>query len=192
MTGEEPQRRGNRHASIAPHGVYASAGENSWVAVSVDSDEAFEALCRVIGRPELSRDERFADVVSRHCRQDELDEVVSAWTQERSHREAANALQAAGIAAAPVLRLPELPDDPHLTERAFFEEVTHREAGTWPLDGPAWRFDLTPAHTRLPAPCFAEHNDYVLQGLLGLSEEDVAELERKGVVAREPAPGQDE
>ena len=122
---------------------------------------------------------------------DELDEVVSAWTRERPHREAAAELQAAGVSAMPVLTVPELMADPHLAERGFFEEVAHREAGIWKMDGPAWRFDRSPAHVRLPAPCFAEHNDYVLRELLGLSEEEVAELEREGVTAREPLPGQD-
>ena len=191
MTGREPARRGNRHSSMAPHGAYPCQGEDSWVAIAVGSDEAFAALCRAMGRPELARDERFADVVSRHRHQDELDAVLSAWTRERSHDEAAAQLQAAGVSATPVLTIPEIMRDPHLTERGFWEEVTHREAGTWQMDGPAWRFDLAPAHVRLPAPCFGEHNDYLFRGLLGLSEDEVAELEREGVTAREPLPGQD-
>ena len=192
MTGREPQRRGNRHASMAPHGVYRCEGEDSWVAIAVGSDAEFAALCGVIDRPELAQDERFADVVSRYRDQDELDEVVSAWTRERPHREVAAQLQAAGVPASPVFTNPELMADPHLAERRFFEEVAHREAGTWQMDGPAWRFDRSPAHVRLPAPCFAEHNDYVLRDLLGLSEEEVAELEHEGVAAREPLPGQDQ
>jgi crotonobetainyl-CoA:carnitine CoA-transferase CaiB-like acyl-CoA transferase len=191
MTGALPSRRGNRHSSMAPHGAYRCEGEDSWVAIAVGSDDEFAALCRAIDRPELARDGRFADVISRHRSQDELDAIVSAWTRQRPHREAAAQLQAAGVSAAPVLTIPELMDDPHLTERGFWEEVTHREAGTWTMDGPAWRFSLSPAHVRLPAPCFAEHNDYVFRDLLGLSEEEVADLEREGVTAREPLPGQD-
>ena len=192
MTKQTPPRLGNRHPSMSPHGVYRCAGDDSWVAIAVGSDAAFASLCQVIGRPELAQDERFADVVSRHRHQDVLDEIVSAWTRERAHREAAAQLQAAGVPAMPVLTIPELMADPHLTERGFWEEVAHREAGTWTMDGPPWRFARTPAHVRLPAPCFAEHNDYVLRDLLGLSEGEVAELEREGITAREPLPGQDE
>ncbi len=192
MTGREPQRMGNGHRSMAPHGTYRCAGDDSWVSLAAGSDAEFAALSRAIGQPELANDERFADCVSRHRNRDELGEIVSAWTGERTHREVAVALQAAGVAASGVLSMREVLEDPHLNDRGFFEEVAHREAGTWMLDGPAWRFDKTPAHTRLPAPCFAEHNDYVLRELLGLSEGEVAELERAGVVSREPAPGQDE
>ena len=191
MTGREPPRRGNSHSSMAPHGVYRCQGDDSWVAIAVGSDAEFAGLCRVIGQPELAKDGRFADVVSRHRHQDELDGIISGWTGERAHREVAAQLQAADVSASPVLTIPELVVDPHLAERGFFEEVAHREAGTWTMDGPAWRFDRTPAHIRLPAPCFAEHNDYVFRDLLGLSEEEVAELEREGVTAREPTAGQD-
>jgi len=192
MTGAEPPRLANKHRSMAPHGTYRCAGKDSWVAIAVGTDAEFASLCEVIGQPALAQDARFADVVSRHHHQDELDAIVSEWTATVSHHDAASQLQAAGVSAAPVLTIPELVVDPHLRERGFWEEQTHREAGTWTMDGPAWRFDLTPAHIRLPAPCFAEHNDYVLRELLGLSEDEVVELEREGVTAREPVPGQDE
>jgi crotonobetainyl-CoA:carnitine CoA-transferase CaiB-like acyl-CoA transferase len=192
MTGAEPPRLANRHRSMAPHGTYRCAGEDSWVAIAVGTDAEFASLCGVIGRPELAQDDRFADVISRHRNQDELDAIVSQWTATLSHRDAAAQLQAAGVSAMPVLTIPELVVDAHLHERGFWEEQTHREAGTWTMDGPAWRFDLTPAHIRLPAPCFAEHNDYVLRDLLGLSADEIDALEREGVCAREPVPGQDE
>jgi crotonobetainyl-CoA:carnitine CoA-transferase CaiB-like acyl-CoA transferase len=192
MTGREPQRMGNGHRFMAPHGAYRCTGDDSWVSLAVGSDAEFAGLCEAIGRPELARDARFADCVSRHRNRAELDEVVSAWTDERSHRDAAAALQAKGVPASPVLEMKELLEDAHLNARCFFEEVTHREAGTWMMDGPAWRFDRTPAHTRMPAPCFAEHNDYVLRDLLGFSESEVDDLERADVIAAEPAPGQDE
>ena len=191
MTGQEPPRRGNGHPSMAPHGVYRCQGDDSWVAIAVGTDAEFAALCGVIDRPELARDERYADVVSRHRNQDDLDEVVSAWAGGLAHRDAAARLQAAGVDASPVLTIPELMDDPHLIERGFWEEVTHREAGTWKMEGPVWPFDRAPAHVRLPAPCFAEHNDYVLRGLLGLDDDEVAGLEREGVIGRDPDTSQD-
>ncbi len=199
MTGCAPPRRGNRHRSMAPHGVYRCAGDtfdklsasDSWVAIAIENDAQFAALCAAIGRPELARDERYADVVSRYRNQDDLDPIVSEWTKGRSHHEAAAQLQAAGVPAEPVLTIPELVVDPHLRERGFWEEVTNRESGTWTMDAPAWRFSRTPAHVRLPAPVFGEHNDYVFRELLGLSEEEIAALEREGVTSREPVAGQD-
>lgn len=188
MTGEQPLLLGNRHRSMAPHGVYSCRGEDAWVALAVGSDREFQALCAGIGRPELAREPRFADVVSRHRHQDELDPIIAGWTRERTHREAAEALQSWGLAAAPVLTIPELLEDAHLRAGGFFETVAHPVAGVWDMEGVVWRFGRTPAHVRLPAPCFGEHNDYVFDELLGLSHEEMAALERDGVIGRVPEP----
>ena len=190
MNGRQPSLLGNRHRSMAPHGCYPCAGppEAGWLAIAVASDAEFAALCRVMGHPELAADPRFADVVSRYRRQDELDEAISAWTRGKPPGEAASALQAAGVAASPVASVADLMEDPHLRERGFFEKTAHLEAGVRlrRMEGVPWRLSLTPAHVRLSAPCFGEHNDYVFRHLLGLSAEEVADLERQGVTGHEP------
>lgn len=186
MNGRQPPRLGNRHRSMAPHGCYACARGDEWLAIAVGSDGEFAALCRVMGRPELAADPRFTDVVSRYKNQDALDEAISAWTKTQRSQEAARALQDAGVAASPVNSVADLMEDPHLRERGFFERTAHADAGVWEMDGVPWRLSQTPAHVRLSAPCFAEHNDYVFRRLLGLSQEEVAELERQGITGRAP------
>ena len=65
----------------APHGVYPAAGDDAWIAIAVESDEAWTALLAVAeGAPRL-RDERFASGEDRLRRQDELDEIVADWTR---------------------------------------------------------------------------------------------------------------
>jgi crotonobetainyl-CoA:carnitine CoA-transferase CaiB-like acyl-CoA transferase len=184
----EPPFPGNRHPSMAPHGCYPCAGkpEGGWLAIAVASDAEFAALCRVMGRPELAADSRFADVVSRYHHQDELDDTISAWTKEMTPQEAAVALQEAGVVASPVTPAGDLREDPHLRERGFIEKTAHAEAGVFEVGGVPWRLSLTPAHVRLSAPCFAEHNGYVFRHLLGLSAGEVAALERQGVTGSAP------
>jgi len=182
MNGRLPQPMGNRHSSMAPHGCYPCAGNDQWVTIAVEDDEQFAAFCRVIGRPELAADPRFADVVSRHRNQEELDRIVGEWTRQATPQTVTQALQAAGVAASPVLGVTALFDDPHLRARGFWESVSHPSAGTWDVDGVPWRLNRSPAHIRLPAPRFGEHNDYVLRGLLGLSEDEMRELGEAGVI----------
>jgi len=184
----ESQRRGNRHFSRV-QGVYPCTGEDEWVAVSVGTDAEFAALCGVMGRADVVRDARFADVVSRRHHQDALDEIVTAWTRGRAQDEAAGVLQAAGVSAAPVLKLQRLLYDRNLRARGFWETVSHAAAGEWDVEGPVWRMSRTPAHVRIPAPMFGEHNGWVLGELLGLSEGEIAALEADGVTAREPQAG---
>ena len=186
MLGVQPDAIGNRHVSRV-QGVYACQGADAWVAVSVGSDADFVALCGAMGRPELARDRRFADVVSRHHHHDEIDEIVGAWTAQRTQGDAARTLQAAGVPAAPVLRIQELMQDEHLRARGFWESVTHAEAGTWDIEGPTWRMSRTPAHVRIPAPVFGEHNGYVFGELLGLTGDEIEDLYATGVAAATPA-----
>jgi len=184
MSGRQPDRRGNRHSSMAPHGCYPCSGDDRWLAIACETDAQFAALCRVIGRPALAADERFADVVARYRHQDELDGVIAAWTGGQDRDRAAEALQAAGVPAAPVLSVPDVLADEHLRARGFFELVSHPIAGAWEMEGPHWRMSESPGHVRLPAPAFAEHNDYVFRELLGLSADEVAALEAEGVTGR--------
>ncbi len=184
MTGREPERRGNRHSSMAPHGAYACAGDDAWVTIACENDAQFAALCVEIGHPVLANDERFADVMARYRNQDALDELIARWTRDRSAEDAAVALQAVGVPASPVLSVPAVFADEHLRARGFFETVAHPVAGVSDVEGPHWRMSVTPGHIRLPAPTFAQHNHYVFGHLLGLSDAEIETLEAEGVAGR--------
>ncbi len=186
MSHREPVRRGNRHSSIAPHGCYRSTGDDQWITIACETDAQFAAMCSTIGQPGLAADERFADVVSRHRNQDALDEIIQTWTEERTKEEAAELLQSMGVPAMPVLSVPQVFADDHLRARGFFEPVSHPIAGTVETEGPHWRMSEIPAHIRLPAPAFAEHNDYVFRELLGLRDEEIAQLEAEGMTGTTP------
>lgn len=186
MSGHEPPRRGNRHTSMAPHGCYPSSGDDEWLTLACEDDAQFTALAEVMGHPELASDPRFANVVSRFRNQDALDAEIAAWTAGRTKEDAAEALQAAGIPASPVLSVPEVLADPHLRARGFFENVSHSIAGDWEIEGPHWRMSESPGHVRLPAPAFGEHNAYVFGELLGLSDGEIAALEAEGITSNVP------
>ena len=203
MTGRVPGPQGNGHPAWAPHGVFRCDGQggpsseaegrasqtsnDQWVAIAVRSDAEFAALCRVIGREDLAADPRFADGLSRHHHRAELDEPITAWTSGRSPFDAATALQAAGVPAGPVESYKQLvDDDPQLAARGFMEEVTHVDAGTWRMERPVWRFSDAPAHIRINAPGFGEHNEAVFQTLLGRSAAEIADLVAAGVTGDEP------
>jgi formyl-CoA transferase len=76
----------------------------------------------------------------------------------------------------------EVLNDPHLKERNFFFEMPHPDAGTRRYAGVPMKLSRTPATFRLPAPCLGEHNDYILGQLLGLSKEEIAQLEQSKVI----------
>jgi crotonobetainyl-CoA:carnitine CoA-transferase CaiB-like acyl-CoA transferase len=172
MNGRNQVSLGNRHTSRAPQGVYRCLGEDSWVSISCGTDAEFAALCEVIGRSDMPRDERFADGLCRYNNQDEIDAAIQQWTATRTHYEAFHALQAAGVPAGPVLSIPEVFEDPHVRARGNWQRVSHPAAGTfWQLRSPIHHMSKTPLELK-PAPLLGEHNEYVYKEICGYSDEE--------------------
>ena len=181
MTGEIPERNGNAHRSSAPHGVYRCWGIDRWLAIEVHSDDEFGRLAATMGRPELAEDDRFATAAARKRNEAELDEIIGAWTRERDRDWMARELCAAGVAAAPSRDARDLYADSHLRARGSFVTVEHPEWGDLELVGPPFRIegrDLTPRR----APLLGEHTDAILGGLLGLSNDELADYRSRGIV----------
>ena len=186
MNGRVQHRAGNAHPSMAPHNVYPCAGEDRWIAIACEDDAQWQRLCSAIGRSELAKDARFADVISRVHHRAEIDEIVCGWTRARAPHKAAEELQAAGVPAGAAQLIKELLDDPQLRARDYVTVVPHPEAGDTPYGRPAFTLSQTPTHTERHAPLYGQDTDYVLRDLLGLSAEEVAALEGAGVTARKP------
>jgi crotonobetainyl-CoA:carnitine CoA-transferase CaiB-like acyl-CoA transferase len=180
-----PPRMGNHHPYHAPHNAYRCKGDDKWVAIAVTSDEEWQAMAAAMGNPAWAGEDRFSDQRSRLQNQDELDDLIQAWTQERTHYEVLDVLQKVGVPAGALLDAPELVSDPHLNQRGFFVEIDHPEAGRHKYCVLPIKFSETPPPENRPAPCLGEHIEYVLGDLLGLSSEEIAQLEEKDIIGRE-------
>ncbi|HEY48862.1 MAG TPA: CoA transferase [Dehalococcoidia bacterium] len=182
MNGRIQTAMGNRHPYMAPHGVYRCRGDDDWVAIAVSSDEEWEGFCRALGNPDWCSEERFSTALGRLENQDELDKLVEEWTCHHDNYEVMHILQKEGIAAGPVISQRDAFRDAQLVSRGFFEAVSHREAGTHLYPGMLWKMPKTPLSIRKPPPCLGEHNDYVFKDILGMSDEEVAELEKENII----------
>ena len=187
MNGRLQERIGNRSPWAAPQGCYRCRGDDDWLVISIENDDEWAAFCEAAGHPEWAQDERFADVLGRHRHHDELDRLIEGWTREQDHYEAFHLLQKAGVKAAPVLNGKELLLDPHFKERGHFDVVDQPHMGKRPVQRHlAAKFSEFEASAQGPAPTLGQHNQEVLGGLLGLSDEELAELEEQGVIATKP------
>lgn len=186
MNGRERMRSGNSHPWMAPHDVYPCSGEDAWVAIAVEDDSQWAALCRVMEQPDLAGDPRFARSTDRYAHRQELRPIIGAWTAGREHHAVQERLQQAGVPAAAVLNAKELFSDPSVVARHGFEYVDVPNVGPTPYPRVAFTLSETPVPIEKPAPGFAEDNAYVYGELLGLSTEEMAELEAKAVISRTP------
>lgn len=190
MNGRVAERLGNRSSWAAPQGCYRCRGDDDWLVVSIENDGEWASFCRATGHPEWAEDERFSDVLARHENHDALDELIEGWTRDQDHYEAFHLLQRAGVKAAPVLNGKELLLDPHFQERGHFSVVEHPVLGHRPVPRHlVARFDGFDPGVSTAAPLVGQHNREVLQGMLGLSDEELASLEEEGVTGRDPTLG---
>ncbi len=173
---------GNRHPSMAPHGVYRCYGEDRWVTLSVSSEEEWQGLCRALGNPSWCKEERFSTMAGRLENQDELDRYIEEWTCRHDHYDVMYILQKEGVPAGPVLDDRDAYHDAQLQCRGFFEVVSHREAGTHRYPGMLWKMGKTPLSIRKPPPCLGEHNDHVFKDVIGMSDDEIAELEKEQII----------
>ena len=182
MNQRIPTRNGNRDAIMAPHNCYPCRGEEKWISIVVATDEEWKALCRVMEKPELVRDDRFSDVYVRWNNQEELDRIIGEWTREQDEYGVMEKLQKAGVAATPSLSAEGLFKDPHLREREVFSEVPHPVMGKDWVIAPPWRLSETPAGIHRHSPLLGEHNDHVFNQLLGISPEEIKKLQEEQVI----------
>lgn len=188
------ERTQNRSPLAAPQGVYpcgdeAETGDGpGYVAIAVETDAQWEALRGVLGDPEWARDPALATRAGRRAAHDAIDARLSAWTGARTRKEAADALLAAGVPANECINPHSLFPNPQLEHRGFFQEMEHPAAGKVRYPGQPMIFSGLPRHLRTrPAPMLGEHNEEILKGELGLSDEELETLREKKVIGTRPA-----
>ena len=182
LNGRPPTRQGNRDPQMAPHGVYPCRGEDKWAAIAVADDEEWQAFREALGATEWTSSTRFASLPARKRNEDELDALVGAWTVSRTAGEVTNLLQSAGVRAGPVNTAEELFNDPQLKHRGHFAELEHEVIGRHSYELPSFRFSKVPPQPQRPAPLLGQDNEYVLKEILGLSEEEIADLFVEGAI----------
>ena len=186
FTGQEPERRGNHSPHFAPHNTYPCSGDDRWVAIAVTTDEQWRAMVEVTGQRGLAADPRFGTTSGRLEHQEELDRIITAWTSQKDAYDITYRLQAASVPSSPVLRGPDLLEDPHYAARGTFVSIDHPRVGPRQYPGVAWKMSATPGQVRWPAPTLGQHNPRIYGELLGLERAEIAALEEKGVIGTRP------
>ncbi len=197
-----PLRVGSHDVDMAPHNVYRTRDDegrvqadilgnpvgmfhDTWLAIAIDSDEAWRALRGVVGDPRLGAP-AYDSVAGRRAGEAAIDAALGEWARDLEAWDAARRLQAAGVSAMPVLSPLMLVRDEHLAARGFFPTYTHPEAGTQLTSRPVWVLARRPFEGVRPAPTFGEHNVEILRDLAGYSETEIASMAAAEVIADEP------
>src|SRR5262249_34579585 len=189
MNGAAPPRDGNRDPHMAPHGVFPAAGDDRWLAITIEDDAAWRRFAQVIGRPDLAADTRFATLAGRKRHEDELEELVAAWTATQEPDAAVATLQDAGIPAFVAAPNRDIAEDPHLAARGFPLTLPQPQAravrgvGEMMGLGVAWRMSRSGSRVRRAAPILGQDTDDVLRDVCGYGTDEIDRLRAASVLA---------
>jgi len=181
LGGKVPGRLGNAHPNVAPYRDFAASDQP--IALACANDGQFQALCKVLERPDLGRDPRFLTSAGRNSHRAELESEIAPILRARPAAEWLSVLGAAAVPCGPINRIDQALSSPQVESRELIREV-HREDGTAvPVIAFPARLSRTPATYREAPPRFAQDTHAVLRARLGMEESAMAELEARGIIA---------
>ena len=179
VSGKIPQRWGNDNPTLVPYQVLSCKGGQ--IMVSVGNDGQFANFCKVLGKPELAKDERFSKNVKRLENRDLLVSILEELLSREDGAYWSNTLENAGVGCGPINDVAQALADPQVRHRGMQMEVPHPLSGSMPMIANPMRFsDATIRHETPPT--LGQHNREILQGLLGLSDPDMADLATRGII----------
>ena len=166
---------------VAPSNTYPTRGDD-YVVIGANADTVFARFTEATGHPEWAEDERYATHNARGENQEELDDMISGWTRERTVDEVLEVLKEAGVPASKVFTAQDMVEDPHYAARENVVTVQDPEIGPFPMQNVVPRLTETPGEVRWTGPALGQHNDEVYGGLLGIGEQKREELREGGIV----------
>jgi crotonobetainyl-CoA:carnitine CoA-transferase CaiB-like acyl-CoA transferase len=175
IAGVRPQPLGNENMTAAPSGLF-STGDGP-LNIAANQQQQFEALARLIGRPELAADPRFADREDRKRNRFALKAEIEAALMAKSAREWSALFNAQGVPAGEVLDIPDVLEHPQVTERGLVKTF----AGAPGVDKPVavvrsgFRLKSGDPAPETPPPALGADTGDVLASL-GFTQDEIARL----------------
>ncbi|SPC17830.1 CaiB/BaiF CoA transferase family protein [Cupriavidus taiwanensis] len=180
VTGQAMPRYGNAHANMVPYHVFATA--DGYMIVAAGNDGQWQAYCRGVERPDLAADARFATGPGRIIHRDTLVPLLEAHMRTRPTAHWVQALEAQGIPCGPINDYGQVLEDPQVRHRELQVDLVRDDGSVCPTVKSPLRLSATPVQYDAPPPRLGQHTEQVLETVLGLSAERIAQLREQGVV----------
>lgn len=176
-------QQGNRVLRFSPFDTYPA--QDGWLVICCGTDAMWQGVCRAMRRTDLAEDPDWRRMGWRVAHADMVDEAVSAWTLARPAADLIRELNEQGVVTSPVHTVDDLLKWPHLRARGMIQTVEHPLLGPLPgLNAAGFPLKFSDSATGYhgPAALTGTHNRDILNGLLGLSDDEIAALSDRGVI----------
>lgn len=180
LTGNEPQRMGNRDPAAYPYDVF-KAKDGNYCFLSIASVADWTPFAEACGLEYLIDDPRFDTNEHRIEHADELDKYISAWAAQHTRDEIEQIFEEHHVGFSPVLKTSELLSNEQLLARDMIVDMEDPVMGKYKMQGIAIKMSETPGEIRTTAPEMGQNNEEVLGGL-GYTPEQIFKLHEEGVI----------
>jgi crotonobetainyl-CoA:carnitine CoA-transferase CaiB-like acyl-CoA transferase len=180
-TGTIRRPTGTRLPRIAPSNVYLSKDEK-WVVIAANHDTLWRRLAKLMGKPEIAEDERFASHHARGENEDLLDEIIGDWARRHTAEELDRIVNEAGVVCAPVYDAKDIYEDPYFRERELLVEYEDEVHGRISAQGIVPKLTGTPGRVRQAARWTVGADTDDVMSELGVEGEELDALREAGVV----------
>jgi crotonobetainyl-CoA:carnitine CoA-transferase CaiB-like acyl-CoA transferase len=180
------ERSGNRSADAAPQGLYPCHGTEQWLAISVQTDSQWLKLTAALGNPDWAARSDLQTMAGRHAAHDWIDDQLAAWAATQGVNDAVEQLTSHGIPSGQVTDPRFADGHEQLNAFGYFEEVKHPIMGIHRLPTLPFRFAGVPRWVTRSAPRLGEHNEEVLRTVLGLTDDEIADLDAAAIIGHTP------
>ncbi len=181
VNGRAAAAAGHESPLACPHGVYAAAGVERYVAIAVEMPAQWDALRAAAGLEACAP--AGASLADRIAARDAINAALGGWCATQDARAIEERLAVAGVPASVCQRPSDLYRDPQLAARGFFVTLDHPEMGPTPYDGLVTHFSAKREMLHGPAPLLGQHTHQVLSRFLGMSDAEIANLAAAGVLS---------
>jgi len=180
VSGQPAKRYGNAHANIVPYQAFRA--RDQYMTITVGNDKQFQALCEIIGQPELATDLRYATNPARVANRDELIPILEAVFLTRDADAWLDACYKAGIPSGRINTVEQVFEHPQVLARRMLVDIPHPTAEVLKMAGIPYELSDTPGSIRLAPPLLGQHTEEILSERLGRTAEQIQDLRKEGVI----------
>jgi crotonobetainyl-CoA:carnitine CoA-transferase CaiB-like acyl-CoA transferase len=181
LTGRIREREGNRNPMMVPADDFETK-DGRILVLNAGTPHLWNRLAPAMGKPELLEDPRFKEWPDRIKNQDQLYEIVEEWAKGITAEEGVRILDEAKVPADYIRNIADLAIDPHLREREAVLEYDIPGKGKVLIPGIFPKMANAPGKIKHLGAAFKEHNEEVYTQLLGLTTDELARLQKQGVI----------
>jgi len=178
--GIVPGPLGTAYGALLPYQTFRTRTRD--IAIGIGSDKLWRTFCPLVGLAQMMDDPRYVTNARRNANRMSLVAALQEAFLTRSYEEWEAVLLPAGIPMGAINTIDQIVDHAQVHARGSLVESTHPVAGSIRMTGPPVRMSDTPGTVRTPAPLLGEHTEEVLRERLGMTAEEIARLQKAGII----------